>query len=206
MPYECHAPWRETELPFLGNSTAQIAPAKVLPRRCCLARFPTHELRMVEIARCGANIAQARLAAVGNAAPARLLDVDVGAIGQHAHRVGKAHVVDLHHEAEHVTALAASEAVPQLRRRVDLARRRLLVVEGAAAPEIASALPHGNALSEKRDQIARFANLLDILVADAGHRIRLLRALAYHDVQSIRQRLARCPTFCQTRSGVITLT
>ena len=93
-------------------------------------------------------------------------DVDVRAVGEHAHGIGKVDVVHLHDEAEHVAALAAAEAVPELRGGVDLARRRLLVVKRTAAPEIAPPLAHGHALAEKRDDVGSFTNLLNILVTD----------------------------------------
>ena len=45
-------------------------------------------------------------------------------------------------------------------------------MKGTAAPEVAAALLHGNALAEHGDNVARVANLLDVLVgyAPAGHR------------------------------------
>ena len=171
VAHEHGAAGREAELPFLGNLPTEPAAAQVGARRIRLGGFPPHELLVVERARLAAYLAQAGFLARRDAvAPAVVDDVDVRAVGEHAHGIGKVDVVHLHDEAEHVAALAAAEAVPELRGGVDLARRRLLVVERAAAPEVATALPHRHALAEQRHEVGCFAYFLDIFIADCHAR------------------------------------
>ena len=101
--------------------------------------------------------------------PRVLRDVDVRAVGQIAHGLGKVEVLGLHDEREDVAPFPAAEAVPQLGGGVDLERGGLLLMQRAAAPEVAALLLDGGALADDRHEIARVANFLDILVADAGH-------------------------------------
>ena len=83
-----------------------------------------------------------------------------------ANGVGKGEIVLFHDETEHVPALSATEAMPQLRNGVYLARWSFLVMERAATPEIAPPLAKRYTLADNGDDVACFPNLLDILVAD----------------------------------------
>ena len=104
----------------------------------------------------------------------------MGALGQPSHRIGKLHLVELHHESEQVAALAASEAMPELRVRIYLAGRGFLLVKRTAAPEIAATLLQGHALAHDVDDIVGLANSLDVFLREAGHvlfRLALMRCV-----------------------------
>jgi hypothetical protein len=58
---------------------------------------------------------------------------DAVLLPQSLDRLGEGEAVDLHDEGDDVAALLAAEAVEELARRVDVERRRLLVVEGTEA-------------------------------------------------------------------------
>ena len=122
---------------------------------------------MVEALRFGADLLQAAATRRGRTVAAVVCKLDMGTLRKLAHGLGERDPVGLHDEAEHIAALAAAEAVPHLRRGVHLARRRLLLMERTAAPEIAPPLAQGHALADDGDQIARLADLLYVLVADA---------------------------------------
>ena len=173
MAREHAAPGGEPKVPVMRDLAAQVAPRKVLARGRRLGRLQTHELEMIELGGRLAYIFQARFLARGcGRLSAHLDDIDMRALSKPMDRLGEREVLSLHDEREHIPALTATEAVPQLQSRVDLARRRFLVMKGTAAPEVAAALLHGNALAEHGDNVARVANLLDVLVgyAPAGHR------------------------------------
>ena len=96
--------------------------------------------------------------------------VAFGGFGQVAHGFRKRDVLRLHDVGKHVAALAAAKAVPQLQCGIDFARRRFLVVERAAQPEVAAALLDRRPFSHDGDQVACLAYLLDVLVADCHMR------------------------------------
>lgn len=84
--------------------------------------------------------ADALAALVGGVVAALLVPQgDAGLGGQTLDRLGEREVVDLHHERDGVAALLAAEAVEETLARTDLEGRRLLVVEGAQALEVATA-------------------------------------------------------------------
>lgn len=86
--------------------------------------------------------------------------------GKRTHSVGEVDVVDFHDESKDVAAFAAAEAMPQLSGWIYLARRRLLVVERATAPEIATPLTYGDAFAEKGNDVGCFADFLYVFVAN----------------------------------------
>ena len=121
---------------------------------------------MVKLVSGFAHLAQTRLAALGHARCAGLVDIHMRAVGKIPNGIGKTEVVGLHYETERIAAFAAAEAMPQLRARVYLARRRLLVVEGTAAPVLTTSLAQWHTLAEERNDIGCLANLVDVLIAD----------------------------------------
>ena len=158
------------EHPLLRHLAAEAAGGQILPRRVGPLAAAAHELGVVELGRARADLLHAALHRARHApAPRVLRDVDVGAVGQIAHGLGKVEVLGLHDEREDVAPFPAAEAVPQLGGGVDLERGGLLLMQRAAAPEVAALLLDGGALADDRHEIARVANFLDILVADAGH-------------------------------------
>ena len=77
---------------------------------------------MVELGGRLAYIFQARFLARGcGRLSAHLDDIDMRALGKPVDRLGKREVLSLHDERENIPALTATEAVPQLQSRVDLA-------------------------------------------------------------------------------------
>ena len=166
MPNERAFAWGETELPQLRNRPPQPAARQVRARSGGIGSRVAHELGMVELRRDLADLLQAGLLARRRAATARLDDVDMSSLGELAHGLGKREILCFHEEGEHVTAFAASEAVPQLKRGVDLKRRALLVMKRATAPEVAPALLHRGSLPDDRDDVARLAHAPDVLIAD----------------------------------------
>ena len=168
MAHERAASGRKAQVPVRGNGPSQPAASQVRARLGRLGRFRTHQLQMIELRRLLADLLQAgfaaarkRRACVGN--------LDARPFRQPANRLGKAQVFKLHDVRKDIAAFAASEAVPQLGGWVYLARRRALLMEGTAAPEIAPALAQGRPLSHERDQIARLAHAAHVLFADARH-------------------------------------
>ena len=158
---------RESELPVFGDAPAHAAACQVIARRLGVGAFSAHELGVVELGGLLADRFEAlALAARRRAAAGLLRQLDMRAVGELAHRLGEREVLGLHHETERVAARSAAEAVPQLGRRVDFERGRLLVVQRAAAPEVATALAHRSALADERDDVGRLAHLLDVFIAD----------------------------------------
>ena len=121
MPHERLASGSEPEMPFLRHGTPQVAPRKIRARRRSILRFAAHELGMVEIIGCLAYFSQPGFPALRHAVAARLLNIDVRPVGKIAHSIGKAQVIRFHDEPEGIAALAASETMPKLRARIDLA-------------------------------------------------------------------------------------
>ena len=170
VPHERAASRGVAEHPLLRHLAAEAAGGQILPRRVRPLAAAAHELGVVELGRARADLLHAALHRARHApAPRVLRDVDVGAVGQIAHGLGKVEVLGLHDEREDVAPFPAAEAVPQLGGGVDLERGGLLLMQRAAAPEVAALLLDGGALADDRHEIARVANFLDILVADAGH-------------------------------------
>ena len=157
---------RESKLPFLRDCAAEIPSSEIGARGSRFGRFSAHQLSVIEIACFSADFPQARLSALRGTGLPRFLDIDMSTIRQCAYGIGKREVVSFHYEPEHIATFAAAKAMPKLRDGVNLARRRLLVVEWAAAPEVSTPLLEGHALSDDGDNVARFADLLDIFVAD----------------------------------------
>ncbi len=94
------------------------------------------------------------------AATARLDDVDMSSLGELAHGPGNVRSSVFMRKANTVTAFAASEAVPQLKRGVDLNDGLFLVMKRATAPEVAPALLHRASLPDDRDDVARLRTRL----------------------------------------------
>ena len=128
-----------------------------------------HELHVIEVLGLGAGLHHAVFEAAGNAAPAYLGDLDVGAVGQRAHGLGKLEMFAFHEITEDIAALAAPETVPVLQVGIYLERGRLLVMERAASPEQAALLIEHDALVHEGDQIGRLAHAADIVIGDARH-------------------------------------
>ncbi len=98
---------------------------------------------------------------------ARLVELDARTVGQVPDGVREVESLALLDVVEDVTALAATEAVPEAGVRLDVKRRRLLVVEGAAAPEVPRrALAQLDGLPHQGHEIGGLAHALALVVAD----------------------------------------
>ena len=82
-----------------------------------------------------------------------LVDLDARLRGERPQRVREGHAVALHHEAEHVAAQPAAEALPRIPARGDRERRRLLTVEGAQALERGARLLQLHRLADHVDDV-----------------------------------------------------
>ena len=109
--------------------------------------------------------------------PARPVVADVALLAAQGHAVlvgepldglGEGEPVDLHQEGDDVAALAArTEAVPEVARRRDVERRRLLVVEGAQALQRAAAGPaEGDVAGDDVVDARLLAHLRDVVLTD----------------------------------------
>ena len=137
---------------------------------------------MEEVGGCVAYLFQARLLTTIHGGARRFGNLDARAARKLAHGIDEADIVELHHEAENVSAFATAEAMPQLRRRVDFERGRFLVMERTATPEIAATLTQNDPLPCNGDQIARLAHAANIIFRNSRQSIsfpsrRLLLAL-----------------------------
>ena len=169
MPHKRLAAGCEPELPILGDAAPHPAGREVLARRLGVGALAAHELGVVELGGLLADRLQALpLAARRRAAAGLLGQLDMRPVRELADGLGEREVLRLHDEAERVAAGAAAETVPQLGGGVDLERGRLLVVQRAAAPEVAAALAHRRALADERDDVGRLAHFLDVVIADDG--------------------------------------
>src|SRR5262249_60999083 len=92
---------------------------------------------------------------------------DAGASRQHLDRLEEADLLGLLDELEHVAAGFAPEAVVELPLGVHRERRRLLLVERAAADEVPAHPLQGHGLGDDLDDVARRAHALDPVVAAA---------------------------------------
>ena len=149
---------RPAELERLDRLIGEAATLQVGQRRS--AGLGAGQDRVVEGDRGVEHLAQA--SATGVLALGPFVDLDAGACGQRAERLGKGRAIPLHDEAEDVTTEPTAEAMPRLARRGDDERGRLLTVERAQA------LVGGSRLLQ-RD---RFADDLDDgqLALDLGSR------------------------------------
>ena len=120
---------RPAELVHLDRRVREAAVLEVGQR--ALARPRPGQDGVVEGDRGIEDLAEARPAGV--LALGAFVDLDAGACGQRAERLGEGRPIPLHDEAEDVAAQPAAEAVPRLAAGCDHERRCLLAVEGAQA-------------------------------------------------------------------------
>src|SRR5262249_15298587 len=91
----------------------------------------------------------------------------VRSLGEHADRLGEAHVVVPHHEADDVTGHATAEAVEEPTLRRDSEGRVLLLMKRAQRVELtADALQLEAAASDERRDIGTALDNVDLLPTD----------------------------------------
>ena len=157
---------RVAKVPATAHVRAKAAPGKVCARGGRSLAATTHEHGVVVVVCQRQGLDQAVLARPAGRPPV-LGKLDARAICQVANGVRKREVLALHHVLEDVAALAArAKAMPQARCRVHLERGGLLVVEGAASPELAAALAQLDRLAHQLHDVGGLADPLLVLVAD----------------------------------------
>ncbi len=137
---------REAKLPHLRDTSAKVSPREVPSGSIGTIGSSAHELIVVELSRGDADIAQALLLPLGHTADIPFCDIDMSLLGKFAHSLGEGDILRLHEIAEGIPAFSATEAMPELRRSIDLERRGLLVMERTASPEFMATLLQGNTL------------------------------------------------------------
>ena len=160
------APGRVAQVPAAAHVRAKAAPGKVGARGGRPLATATHEHGVVVVVRQREGLDEAVLARTARGALI-LGKLDARTICQVANGVRKREVLALHHVLEDVAALAArAKAVPEARCRIHLERGGLLVVEGAASPELPAALTQLDRLAHQLHDVGGLANPLLVLVAD----------------------------------------
>ena len=95
------------------------------------------------------------------------LDLDAVPVGEPLDGLGERQVLDLLHEVEQAALLAAAEALVELVARVDVERRRPLVVERAAQHHLAARRPaRAGPRLDQLDQVGPLAHGVDGRLAD----------------------------------------
>ena len=148
-----------------ANVAAHTAAGKVLART---AVFAAHEHGVVELGRLGAQVIDAGTLGAALAAGTGIVQLNTGAIGQIANRLGKTQVLALHDIGEDVAALAAAKAVPHLRRGDNVKRRGLFAMEGAATPKLMATGFELDRFLHDGNQVRGSAYLVFFLIANHG--------------------------------------
>ena len=180
-------PGSKTELPLLRNLSAQITPRQIGAGLVNLRATPAHKLGVEEFGRSVAYLFQARLLAAIHGGARRFGNLNARAARKLAHGIDETDIVELHHEAENVSAFATAETMPQLRRRIDFERGGFLVMERTATPEIAATLTQNDPLPCNGDQIARLAHAANIIFRNSCQSI----SFPSHRLPLALHRLAR---------------
>ena len=97
------------------------------------------------------------------------LELDPGFFRESAQRLDERLALDPHHEIEHRAARAAPEAFEELLLRVDVERRRLLVVERAAGLQVAACPLELDVPGDDRHDVGRGSHSLDVVLEIADH-------------------------------------
>jgi hypothetical protein len=107
--------------------------------------------------------------ALDRGAAALVGEVDARPVREPLDGLHERQVLDLHHEGDHVAAVAAAEAVERAVRRAHVERRRLLVVEGAQPLERAPARPlQRNLVTDDLVDPAALTHQCDVAFPDAS--------------------------------------
>jgi len=163
VPHEGAATRRVAEVPPPADVGAKAPTGEVAPGRPCILSPAAHEHGGVERLGLGETAEQPVL--LRSSGGALLLGkLDARSLGQRAYGVRELEVIPLHDVGEDIAPLSAAEAVPEARVGIDLERRGLLAVEGAAAPELPTSLPQLDGLAHQGDDVRRLAHPLLVLV------------------------------------------
>ena len=96
-------------------------------------------------------------------------DGNAGAIGQFLHRINKREVFILHQKRDGIPTLTTAEALVVLPGRIDIERRRLLVVERAIALEGRACPLEREVGSDQIDNVRRLKDLFDCFWRNPAH-------------------------------------
>ena len=165
---------RETDAEHLGGGLVEAALVEELARH---DRIGATQVLGVELLSHLVGLDQAaarRPTRTGRLVVALLAaELDAVLLPQPLDGLGEREGVDLHDEGDDVAALATSEAVEELTRRVDVERRGLLVVEGAQALQRASAGPlERDVLGHDVVDPRLLAHLGDVVLANPACHVR----------------------------------
>ncbi len=101
-----------------------------------------------------------------------LADLHAGPAGEFAHRLHERQVLVIPHKRDGVPALAAAETMERLPRRIDIKRRRFLMVKRTVRPELRTRPLQGQIRPDQLDDIRRAENLFDAFLGNLGHGFR----------------------------------
>ena len=101
------------------------------------------------------------------------LEGDARALGEPGEGLDKGEVLVVLHEAEHVPALVAAEAVEDLLARVHVEAGRLLLMEGAERDEVRAGALERQVAADDIDYVTRGANLFAEVVGKKRHARRM---------------------------------
>ena len=94
------------------------------------------------------------------------MNLDASAVGKVANGLRKREILPLHNVGEAVATFTAAKAVPHLRSRDDVKRRRLFAMKGAATPKLLTALLQLHSLLHQLHQIGGGTNAIFVLVTN----------------------------------------
>ena len=125
----------------------------------------------------GANGFQSSFETVSLRGLGRLSKFDVCTASQKTDSINKIDIIKFANIGNDVATFAATKAMPGLRNRINLARRRFLLMERATTPKVLPPLTHYRTFSKKLDQIVSFTNLTYVFVGknDAPSLNRLVK-------------------------------
>ena len=152
------------EVPTRADVGVEAARLEVGARRGRAFALAAHEARGIGLLGGLERVDDTGALGAAGAVGRPLLDVDVGAFRQVANRVEEVEPLALHDVVEDVAARVAAEAVPQAGRGRHVERRALLLMEGAAAPEVVAARAQDDRLGDEVDDVGRLADALLVLV------------------------------------------
>ena len=156
-------PRRKAEVPGTADGRAEAASGEIAPRRSRTLPLAAHEHRRVE-ALCLGQAGKEPLPL--RAMVCRLLfgELYAGTVCKIADGIGELEVLPALDIAEHIAAGTAAEAVPEASLGIHLERRRLLMMERAAAPKFLATLLQHDGLADKLDDIGRLPDALLVFV------------------------------------------
>ena len=181
---------RKPQVPTFADRGAKSTAPKVRAPGLRAVATATKKHHRVERLRFGEAFHQPVTTRALTCGTSLLDELDARSVGKITNGIGKLESLSAHDVVEHVTAFATTEAVPQARRGVDLERRALIVMEGAASPELGATTLEHDRLGDERHEVCLLTHPLLVLVRD--HAQTSTRALpTFSATQSMFPRTVR---------------